>query len=374
MYLKIVILIMVLLYLLVLKMQYKQVGSYEYNKARKRLAVFTAILLILQSGLRHVGVGPDTYQYMLSFQDCTHWSWQQVFQNFIDVYQYDEGKDAGYVLLMKIFSIFSKDYQTYLMFVAIAVFVPILRFIYKNTERLEDIWFALLLYFALFYSFFSVTGIRQALATGICLWSVEYIKDKKLFPFLVLMGISALIHKSSLLFLPFFWIAQIRRPRAMLVLMLCLFPLMASLGNAFALQLAIISGSENYLGYAEEKSVGANNLIVFYLFMTLVGYIRFWKYNELIKKRSYIFNAISLGIFFLPLTLNSANLVRVVQYYSIFLLVFISYVFSPISSDARMKLAIQLMQVLLIAALLYKLFCTPVDYAFFWQNMQITNY
>lgn len=373
MYLKIVILVMVLLYLLILKVRYKQEGSYEYNKARKRLAVFTAILLILQSGLRHVGVGPDTYQYMLSFQDHIQWSWLQVFQNFIDVYQYDEGKDAGYVLLMKIFSIFSTDYQTYLMFVAIIVFVPMLRFVYKNTERLEDIWFALLLYLTLFYSFFSITGIRQAIATGLCLWSVEYIKDKKLFHFLLLMGISAFIHKSSLLFLPFYWIAQVDRPRVMFVVMLCLFPIMVSLGNAFTLQLAIISGSENYLGYAEQESSGAKNLIFFYFFITFVGNIRYWRGKEWIKKKSYIFNAISLGIFFLPLTLNSANLVRVVQYYSIFLLVFIGYVLAPIN-DSRMKLIIQLMQVFLIGALLYKLFSTPVDYAFFWQNMQITNY
>lgn len=364
---------MVLLYLLILKVQHKQEGTYEYNKARKRLAVFTAILLILQSGLRHVGVGPDTYQYMLSFQDHIQWSWHQVFQNFIDVYKYDEGKDAGYVLLMKIFSLFSTDYQTYLMFVAIAIFVPILRFIYKNTERLEDIWFALLLYLALFYSFFSVTGIRQALATGLCLWSVEYIKSKKLFHFLLLMGVSALIHKSSLLFLPFYWIAQVNRPRIMFIIMLCLFPIMASLGNVYTLQLAIISGSENYLGYAEQESSGAKNLILFYFFITFVGYIRYWRDKELIKKKSYIFNAISLGIFFLPLTLNSANLVRVVQYYSIFLIVFIGYVLAPIN-DSRMKPTIQFMQVFLIGALLYKLFSTPVDYAFFWQNMQITNY
>lgn len=373
MYLKIIILIIVLLYMLILKMQYKQVGSNEYNKARKRLAVFTAILLILQSGLRHVGVGPDTYQYMLSFQEHIQWSWRQVFQNFNDVYLYGEGKDAGYSLLMKVFSLFSTDYQIYLIFVAIAIFVPMLRFVYKNTERLEDIWFALLLYLTLFYSFFSITGIRQALATGLCLWSVEYIKEKKLFRFLLLMGISALIHKSSLLFLPFYWIAQVKKTRVLFVLMLCSFPIMVSLGNAFTLQLAIISGSEDYLAYAEQESVGAINLILFYFVIAFVGYIRYWKENEWLKKKSYIFNAISLGVFFLPLTLNSANLVRVVQYYSIFLLVFVGYVLAPVD-DVRMKPIIKLMQILLIGALIYKLFSTPVDYAFFWQNMQITNY
>lgn len=372
MYLKIIILVLTLLYMLILKGQNNLVGSSGYIKARKKLAIFTAILLIIQSGLRHVGVGPDTYQYMVSFEDCIHYSWAQVFQNFIDVYQYGEGKDAGYTLLVKVFSLFSTDYQVYLMFVAIMVFVPMVRFVYKNTERLEDIWFATLLYLTLFYSFFSITGIRQAIATGLCLWSVEYIKKKELLLFLILIVTGGLIHKSCFIFLPFYWIAQFDKPRAMFVGMLCMFPIMVHMGNAFTLQLAIISGSENYLGYAEQESIGAKNLILFYFLITIVGFIRYWNNKEWMTKNSHIFNAISLGIFFLPLTLNSANLVRVLQYYSIFLLVFIGYVVAP-SGFAQKKLIIQLIQVLLIGALLYKLLSSPVEYAFFWQDMVITN-
>ena len=373
MYLKVIILVLTLLYMLFLKLQYKQIGTIGYDKARKNLAIFSTLLLILQSGLRHVGVGPDTYQYMLSFHEHTLWTWQQILHNFIDVYQAGEGKDAGYYLLVKLFSEFSTDYQVFLVFVGIVVFVPLGRFVYKNTERLEDIWVALLLYQTLFYSFFSVTGIRQAIATGFCFLSVECIKDKKLLLFLLLMVIGGLIHKSCLLFLPFYWIAQIQIPRTIFIALLCLFPVMVYVGDAFTLELAILSGSENYLGYAEQESVGAKNLILFYFLISSVGFVRYWKNKKWMKERSYIFNAISLGIFFLPLTLNSANLVRVVQYYSIFLLVFIGYVVAS-SKNANNKLLVSLVQFLLIGALLYKLLITPVEYAFFWENMKITNY
>ena len=53
MHLKIIILILILLYMLILKRQNNLVESSGYIKARKKLAVFTAILLIIQSGLRH---------------------------------------------------------------------------------------------------------------------------------------------------------------------------------------------------------------------------------------------------------------------------------------------------------------------------------
>ena len=372
MYFKLIILILVLLYMLFLKGKYRVVGSGEYNKARKKLAVFTAILLILQSGLRHVGVGPDTYQYMMSFQDRIQWTWPQVFQNFIDVYQYGEGKDAGYNLLVKLFSEFSSDYQIFLLFVAVVVFVPMVRFIYKNTNRIEDIWFALLLYLTLFYSFFSVTGIRQAIATGLCLWAVEYIKERKMIAFLVCVIIGGFIHKSALLFLPFYWIAHIKHPHAIFLGSLCVFPVMVYLGNAFTLHLALISGSENYLGYAEEETVGAYNLIIFYFFISIMGFIRYWKDKEWMERNSYIQNAVSLGIFFLPLTLNSANLVRVVQYYSIFLLVFIGHVVRT-GDFKRNILLYNTVRYVLVGVLTYKLLTTPADYAFFWQDMIITN-
>lgn len=372
MYLKIIILILVLFYMLFLKSRYRVIGSNGYDQARKRLAIFSALLLILQSGLRHVGVGPDTYQYMINFNDRITWSWHQVFQNFIDVYQFGEGKDAGYTALVKLFSLLSSDYQLFLLFVAMIVFIPMVRFVYKNTTRMEDIWFALFLYMTLFYSFFSVTGTRQAIATGVCLWSVEYIKEKKLLPFLICIIIAASVHKSALIFLPFYWIAKLRFPRTIFIGMICLFPVMVYLGNAFTLQLAIISGSENYLGYAEQETVGAHNLILFYFIMSIAGFLRYWNKKEWMNSKSYIFNAISLGIFFLPLTLNSANLVRVVQYYSIFLLTFIGYVMEPTNRNKN-AILINIFRFTLIVVLTYKLLTTPAEYAFFWQNMAIAN-
>ena len=136
MHLKIIILILILLYMLILKRQNNLVESSGYIKARKKLAVFTAILLIIQSGLRHVGVGSDTYNYFCHFEEDIRLSWSMIFQNFIDVYQLGVGKDAGYAVFEKLFSIMSSDYQVYLVFVAALFFSPVLYLIYIFTMRL----------------------------------------------------------------------------------------------------------------------------------------------------------------------------------------------------------------------------------------------
>ena len=351
----------------VLTYNYKQVGSTSYEKARLRFANVIAILLVLQSGLRNVSIGADTGNYMGMFYSHINWSWKDVFNNFIDVYKYGEGKDAGYVLLMKLFSVFSSNYQVFLVFVAVIVFVPLVAFVYDNTDRIEHLWLALLLYQTLFYSFLSITGIRQSIATGLCLWSVKYIKNKKVVPFLILMLMGTLIHSSCLIFLPFYWIAHFKKPRLMFVGMLCLFPILLYLGSTFALQLAIISGDDRYLLYAEQESSGAMNLIIFYFIISLAGFIRYWKDNDYMISNSHIFNAISLGIFFLPLTLNSANLVRVVQYYSIFSLVLMGSVFAPVKLYEP-RFFIKTAQFVLLGAILYKLITNPMEYSFFWQG------
>src|SRR5690606_22288512 len=127
-------------------------------------------LLILQSGLRHVAVGADTYQYSLIFERVKSLSWAEIFSSVTAYYDFGEGKDPGYLVFQKIFQYISDDYQVYLIFVAILFFSALGYFIYKNTRRVSDALFAFVLYSTLFYAMFSITGIRQTLATAAALW------------------------------------------------------------------------------------------------------------------------------------------------------------------------------------------------------------
>ncbi|MBP3716855.1 MAG: EpsG family protein [Paludibacteraceae bacterium] len=366
MYLKLVVLLLALLYMFYLKGQNCDTNCDEYDKRRLKLSCFIGLLLILQSGLRHISVGPDTYNYYNIFCDRIDWEWKQVFEHFVDVYVSGEGKDAGFSLIIKLFSYLSKDYQLFLVFVAFCIFAPLMRFLYLNTSRLEDLVLALYVYQILFYGFFSVTGIRQTIATGFCLTAYEYVKSRNLFLFLICIFAGALIHKSCLLFLPFYWIANINSIRLLFAVCLCSFPLMAEVGRSFTLEMAILSGSDNYLMYAEEESKGAINLIIFYFVITLGGFYNYWNDENWISQNKMMLSAISIGIFFLPLTLFSANLVRIVQYFSIFLLVYIGSVY-----NFKGKGVVLIWQLVVFFALLYKLLSTRAEYYFFWENVPL---
>lgn len=362
MYLKVIILVVTLLYMFLLKQNYNQIGTLGYEKARKHFAVFVTLLLILQSGLRHVSVGPDTHAYMIHFYKHIQWSWQHVFTNFIDVYQLGKGKDAGYAVIEKLFSLVSTDYQCYLLFVATVIFIPMIALVYRNTKRIEDIWFALLVYYALFYHFFSVTGIRQTLATAICLIAYVYIGKRQLLKFSVLMIIAAFIHKTALVFFPFYWISEIKQVKTLFLIAIISFPIMTIIGYEFTTQLALWSGSKNYIGYADQGSRGAINLILFYFIVGLITLLIYKKDEVFIEQNKSIFNAFSMGVFLFPLSFNSPNLVRLVQYYSIFILIFMGFINAHESNSNK-----NLILLFLIFILLYKIVTTFDMYAFFWE-------
>lgn len=362
MYLKIIILFITFVYMAFLRQRYKFVGTLNYNKARKRFAIVVAVFLILQSGLRHLYIGPDTIQYYFHFSEDIKLSWSAIIQNFYSVYQLGEGKDAGYVVVEKLFSYLSTDYQVYLIFVATAIFVPIIRLVYKNTERIEDIWLALLIYYALFYHFFSVTGIRQTIATAICLYSIDYIRKKRLWAFMICVILAVFIHKTALIFFPFYWIYNMKKVKLLFIGSIVAFPVMTVMGYEFTTQLALLSGSENYIGYADEGSRGAINLILFYFCVCLIAFLKYKNNSDFLFKHCSVFNAVSMGLMLFPLSFNSPNLVRLTQYYSIYILVIFGYINIP---KKRFSRGVVLSIIILL--LLCKIVLNSDDYAFFWE-------
>ncbi|WP_299099289.1 EpsG family protein [uncultured Alistipes sp.] len=346
------------------------IGSLRYEKDRKQYVIFCGILLILQSGLRNIAVGADTYGYKYKFETDMLRSWSEVFHNIITVYVDNEGKDAGFTIFNKLVSVFISNYQIYLILIAILFFIPFMRFLYLNTKRIEDIMLAMLLYQALFYEFFSITGIRQTLAAACCFSAYEFVKQRRIVPFLTWVLVGTLLHKSCLLFLPFYWIGNYRHVKILFIGSLILFPVITALGSRFTQQLVLLSGSDNYLIYINESSRGAFNFL-FFLFATI--FIGFYAYKLSIQNdpnRRFVFNACSLAIFFSPLTINSANLLRVVLYYDVFLLLLIGFTLEEHKDNTVLRIA----KYLFICAMFFKIVKSNYDYAFYWQYMALPEH
>jgi len=337
---------------------------------RKRYIWIISIVLILQSGLRNVAVGADTYAYYRSFEQVKQMDWSSVLNTVSNYYSNGVGKDPGYVVLQKIVQSVIGDYQIFLFLIAILFFAALANFISKNTKGLWEAMFAFILYSSLFYAFFSITGHRQTIATAATLLSFELIKKRKLLPFLVLVLIASTIHRSCLIFLPFYFLFGLRRSNILYPIAMIGFFVFMFYREPVSEILRNIGGyTQSQYGY----SSGAGTL-TFTAMLLLVAFIAWWRMKYVLHENENarpFYNAFILAIVFTPLTWVNPNAMRVVQYFSIFLLVLIPTILESFSNTGynlrKFAYAVAIIGLIVLAAKSE----WGMEYKFFWQPMEL---
>ena len=81
--------------------------------------IMASIVLALQSGLRHLAVGQDTYIYSVYYEQVKKQSWAEIFSAVIGHFQTGAGKDPGYLVFQKLAQIIAPNFQLFLILVAI---------------------------------------------------------------------------------------------------------------------------------------------------------------------------------------------------------------------------------------------------------------
>lgn len=337
---------------------------------RKQYIRIVSFILLLQSGLRNVTVGSDTYTYFMSFQDSARNSWQEVYQGIVNYYSFGIGKDPGYAVFEKLVSSLSGEYQLLLIVIAILFFIALGNFIYQNTTRLIDAILAFVIYSVLFYSFFSITGHRQTIATAAALYGFELIKKRKLIPFVILILAASTIHKSVLLFIPFYFVAQISKPKLFFRAVLILFPVIMVFRNNLSNYLKVLGGYEEYGVY---EAAGTATFTTMFVLISIVALLRSKIILQNNSKAQQYYNAFTVALLFIPLTWVNPSAMRVVQYFSIFMLLFVPeiiYSFQAISP--RIKRDLTVFTTIVLIALFIKSNLNSVhSYSFFWEEVQL---
>lgn len=337
---------------------------------RKKYIILVCLLLILQSGLRNVAVGADTYAYYDAFERVKLMSWTQIFDTFIQVYEFGVGKDPGYLFFQKIIQIVVNDYQIYLIVIAVLFFSALGNFIYKNTYRIIDVMFAFILYSTLFYAFFSITGHRQTIATAVALYGYELIKRKKLLPFIILILLASTIHRSVLIFIPLYFIRSQKAIKYLLISFTVLLPLMFYYSDVISLFFQ--SMDYTYSAYEQMENLRPYNYVVLNLTIFLLGV---FTYKDSFKQKSndtqFWYAALLLATLFTTQVFHIHGFMRVIYYFSIFNLLLIPHMFQIISKKTRIINSQLVALGIVLMLLLYIGSSSESEYKFFWQVMEL---
>lgn len=315
----------------------------------KRVCIVGAIDWIILSGFRSLMVGADTKVYALSFDNAAMSSWESLWKNvFLAYFQRIDvqGKDFGFSIIEKMVRQFTSSYTVWLIMIAFLFTIPMAVYIYRYSSNACLSW---IVYSTLFYSFFSITGHRQAIATAIGLWGgLELIRKRKFVPFIVLILIASTIHKSVLCLIPFYWVSQIRITKLKLFLYIIGIICSFLYRNQLMIILQAIIGYEGY----EQYEAAQAGIFLFLLLAIALCIFVFWERIECSENAllDMSVNAVMIACIFSSLLLINPSCMRVVQYFSIFLL-FLLPEFECIFAENSKKLFLRIIGIVMILLL-----------------------
>lgn len=260
------------------------ISSRMPRKLGVKFAWITGFLILwLIQALRDEFIGTDLKFYVPTFVN-DNWSVFSV--------------ESGYVALNATLRSFTDSPQVLLAIVSFITLYPV-SYIFKRYS--ENICLSYIIFASLVVYHFTFSGLRQAIAIGIIVFSYIFVNKHKLLPFVVCVLIATLFHVSSIVFIIFYplcnWIKMTDKRYFLLVvigfgIIMVLKPILEAL-------IPIIFGEDKYMGYIEHEAVPAYNLIIVFFAMFLFTFMVKSPSRQLQTFRMAIFCAVmcqSLGL------------------------------------------------------------------------------
>lgn len=259
----------------------------KYNKFC--IILFFSIFIALLA-LRSIETGTDIKAYFRTFSNISNLS-------FHGLLNYSEKDELLFYFLNKIISLIGGSFQFFLFVCALISILPIM-FLYKKESQNSMLTMSLFLVVAPFSIFFS--GLRQALALGIIAVAYNFIKDKKLFKFILLVIVASYFHKSAIFCLLLYPIYHAKITNRWLIFVI---PIMSVTfifrEQIFSVILQFIS-TNFYEAYNYIKPTGAYSILILLILFAIYSYLLPDKNKidkEFIGLRNFLLLAICIQFF-----------------------------------------------------------------------------
>lgn len=242
----------------------------EYKSIGLFFAIFSFALLILFVGQRSWIFDTATYQYMYERtpSDLSY------IGDLISGKTNEKG--VGFFVLTTIFKHFTNGaYNEWFTFVALIQCICIAVFLYKNSI---DYRFSLYIFFTTSCFFWMINGMRQFLSVTIMLFFFDFIKKRKLIPFLIVIYICYTIHSSALFWIPVYFIIGLKPWSKKFVIL----SVIMSVALAIISTSSMLNDSEYSYVATNETDVNIFRVIV----MSVPAILAFIKRKEIEKKAS----------------------------------------------------------------------------------------
>lgn len=232
------------------------------------LIIFFVIFIVM--ALRDYSVGTDIKNYIEGY-------------NYIGIHADTIGLtyknyEPGYVLICLILNKLNFSPSMFIIVISIIVLLPLFYLFKYNSDKPITATF---FYITLGLYFFAFSGLRQAIAISICVFSYKYIKQKKLMKFILLVFFASFIHYSALCFIcayPLYYLKLKKRDYLVIgIFSLFIYMLKNQIGD---LIYRLIKG-ENYTVFVVDVGIQWFMIVMLCIFLAIFFLVYHKKkYNE----------------------------------------------------------------------------------------------
>lgn len=335
-------------------------GDLDTAPKKKVFLILSGLILVFFIGSRNalIAVGTDLNNYYNFYAAAIKMTWK-------DFSDYMIGIDKGYVILNQILSILVPWPQFIVYFVAAVTTLLVFRFIYINTK---DVFLGVLIFLSLGTFSFFLTGFRQSIAIGLCLWAFEYIKERKLIKFLLVVILAIIMHQTAIVFLPFYYLGNRKASAINNILTFTGFfgavfftEFLLEWGNELFDKNFVMIGTESAFGGVLNIAVYAATLIAA---GTFLNYHRNTKESEQIK---LVFQMLLLGTGIYILRFQALVMERVAFYFIPAIAVLLPNVMTEIRQESGKREWYLLIISICIFLYGWRFYNYSYDYVFFWR-------
>jgi len=291
-----------------------------FNKLKMTNIFVSFVFLFLFVILSYRTVGTDVPAYKIYFDSINFYS--------LDYSLYEK----GYFLLNKIIRMFTNDFQYVLIFSSIITLFPIFFTIKKYSINPA---LSLFYFVSLYFYFNSFNLIRQYIVVSWLFFSIKFIFERKLFPFILIVSCASFFHITALFFIPFYWIVRMKFS-SFSYLVISIISLIFTFITPFLIRvISKIIPKFNYYENYNIQGASANFTIILTILIFLLGY--YVKNN--VKSDKNIFNIYLNFIFFsfclTLLSINNIMFFRLASYFYIFIILFLPILLFELNSKVK---------------------------------------
>ena len=330
--------------------------------------VMLILVLLVMSGLRNVSVGSDTIRYYETFEMLSGTDFETA-NEYIS-----ERREPLFYILSWSFAKVIPNVQAWFALVSLIYLVGCALICYWESP---DYAFSMLYLYCMGLFFFSMTGLRQTLAMGFIMMSYVFVVKRKFIPFLLLVLLARCFHRTSVIFIIIYPIANLKagwwRLLVGLVVFMVILIFRDSIGAWMIANLPDTMMDSTISSYAN-NSAGATAsgfLIQALMFVFCLRYRKQVVYE--VPHREALYNLASVGLIFQAAAVSIAEFFRISMYFNWSFMVLIPICMEYEAADKSYEFLRMLLVLAFCAYFFYSTLysCGIVPYTFFWAEKLI---